>query len=222
MMKGSCTTNIESNQHYRWLFDFSIDGDLRFISHHDTLRLFQRALARADIPVRYSEGFNPQPKMSIPLPRPVGIASEAESIIIETVKPVDPDDMLQRLNLHTSDDLTMKHVRQLKSGEKLQPDLVRYRLTPEEPLPGDIESHILQILESDVVMVERKNPEKRINRTINIRPYLIDLRVDQNVLEWTLRVTGQGTAKPAEIAGLFGFDTKSINHRIRRMGVQWQ
>ena len=160
--------------------------------------------------------------MSIPLPRPVGIASEAESIIIETVEPVDPDDMLQRLNLHTSDDLTMKRVRQLESGEKLQPDMVRYRLIPEEHLPGDIESHILQILESDVVQVQRKNPEKRINRTIDIRPYLIDLRVDQNAVEWTLRVTGQGTAKPAEIAGLLGFDTKSINHRIRRMEVRWQ
>lgn len=222
MMKGSCTTDIESNQYYRWLFDFSIDGDLRFISHHDTLRLFQRALTRADIPVRYSEGFNPQPKMSIPLPRPVGIASEAEFIIIETVKPVDPDDMLQRLNLHTSDDLTMKCVRQVESGEKFQPDMVRYRFIPEEDLPDDIESHILQILESDVVEVTRKNPEKRITRTIDIRPYLIDLRVDQNVIEWTLRVTGKGTAKPAEIAGLLGFDTNSINHRIRRMEVRWQ
>src|SRR3990172_12981655 len=82
---------------YRWLFAYSIDGDLRFISHHDTLRLFRRALARADLPVRFSEGFNPHPRIMIPLPRPVGIASRAEGLVVETVGLIDPDDALRRL-----------------------------------------------------------------------------------------------------------------------------
>ena len=66
-----------------WAFAFSVTGDLRFISHRDTIRVFQRALARASLPVRYSEGFNPHPRLSLPLPRPVGVASEAEIIIVE-------------------------------------------------------------------------------------------------------------------------------------------
>ena len=41
-------------QRERWVFDFSLDGDLRFISHRDTLRLFHRALARASLPVSFS------------------------------------------------------------------------------------------------------------------------------------------------------------------------
>ena len=62
----------------KWAFEFSVTGDLRFISHRDTVRVFQRALARAALPVAYSEGFNPHPRLSLPLPRAVGVASEAE------------------------------------------------------------------------------------------------------------------------------------------------
>lgn len=204
------------------MFDYSIDGDLRFISHHDTLRLFQRAIARADIPIRYSQGFNPQPKMSIPLPRPVGIASEAESIIIETAQPVEPDDVLQRLNRHTPADIQLRCVRQLCTGEKPQPDQVRYRFEPGEPLPENINAQIEHLLGSDVVHVDRMNPKLPLPKTVDIRPYLLSIKVDGQAMEWTLRVTGQGTAKPAEIAGLFGFDPHSINHRIRRMEVRWR
>ncbi|GAF87148.1 unnamed protein product, partial [marine sediment metagenome] len=64
-------------QRERWVFGYDVDGDLRFISHHDMLRLFARSLARAALPVRFSEGFNPHPRLSIPLPRPVGVASQA-------------------------------------------------------------------------------------------------------------------------------------------------
>ena len=78
---------------HRWVFAFQVDGDLRFVSHQDMLRLFRRALARAEVPVRLTQGFNPHPRMSLPLPRPVGMASEAEVLMIETERDVDPDDM---------------------------------------------------------------------------------------------------------------------------------
>ena len=160
--------------------------------------------------------------MSIPLPRPVGIASEVECIIIETVKPVDADEMLQQLNRNTPAELCMQRVRQLETGQKPQADLVRYRMIPGETLPGNIEANILRLMESDVVRVERTNPEKKITRTVDIRPYLVDIRVDHDAVEWTLRVTERGTARPSEIAGLLGYDSKTMNYRIRRMEVRWR
>mgnify|MGYP001608428956 CR=1 FL=1 len=101
------------------MLTFSIAGDLRFISHHDTLRLFQRALARAALPVRHSEGFNPHPRMTLPLPRPVGIASDAEAVIVEFDQSVAPDDLLQRLQRHTPADLNLFGVRRLAVGSTL-------------------------------------------------------------------------------------------------------
>src|SRR3990172_12933571 len=110
---------------YRWLFAYSIDGDLRFISHHDTLRLFRRALARADLPVRHSEGFNPHPRLMIPLPRPVGVASCAEVIVVETERPIDPDDALQRLERQTPEGIAMLSSRRLALAGRLQTILGR-------------------------------------------------------------------------------------------------
>jgi hypothetical protein len=46
--------------------------------------------------------------------------------------------------------------------------------------------------------------------------------MDRDAVEFILRVTGAGTAKPVEIAGLLGYDTRGVAHRIRRMEVRWQ
>jgi len=58
------------------LVKFKIRGNLRFLSHAEVLRVFQRACVRAGIKMQYSQGFNPRPRMSLPLPRSVGVETE--------------------------------------------------------------------------------------------------------------------------------------------------
>ena len=53
-------------------FVYQVTGVLKFLSHLDLLKLFNRALLRANLPVAYSEGFNPHPKISFGPPRGVG------------------------------------------------------------------------------------------------------------------------------------------------------
>lgn len=211
-----------SRERYRWVLAHTVEGDLRFISHRDTLRLFQRAMIRAGIPLRWSEGFNPHPRIMIPLPRPVGIASEAEFVVMETVDWMDAEDALARVERHTPPDIHMLWARRLESGEDLHPDQVRYQLDLGDRPPEDLAGRIRNLLESDVVRIERNNPKERQPRSMDIRPYLVAIRVEDNRVDFTLRVTGSGTAKPAEVAGLLGYDMDSINHRIRRMEIQWQ
>ena len=57
---------------------FSRGEELKFISHLDTMRLWQRALKRAEMPLAYSEGFNPHPRLSMAAPLQIGVTSEAE------------------------------------------------------------------------------------------------------------------------------------------------
>ncbi len=215
-------TSGESPRH-RWMLTFSIAGDLRFISHHDTLRLFQRALARAALPVRHSEGFNPHPRMTLPLPRPVGIASDAEAVIVEFDQSVAPDDLLQRLQRHTPADLNLFGVRRLAVGEHPRPNTVRYRIDPAETLIPDLAERACRLLASSVVPVERTNPKKRgAVEVVDIRPYLVDIQTDDQAAVITLRVTGAGTAKPAEVASFLGHPPGPMNHRIRRLEIQWE
>ncbi len=62
----------------RILVQFSVRGDVRFVSHHDLMRVLGRAARRAGLPVAMSEGFNPRPRISLLLARGVGVASDAE------------------------------------------------------------------------------------------------------------------------------------------------
>lgn len=64
--------------------------EIKFISHLDIMRLWERALRRAQIPLAYSEGFNPHPRISLAAPLPVGVTSEAELMDVFTVKWVSP------------------------------------------------------------------------------------------------------------------------------------
>jgi radical SAM-linked protein len=204
------------------MFAYSIDGDLRFISHHDTLRLFRRALARADLPVRYSEGFNPHPRIMIPLPRPVGVASCAEVIVVETEHPIDPDDALQRLDCQTPEGIAMLSSRRLALAEHLQPILVRYRFDATGASTEELSSRVRSLLDSKTAVVQRVGPKNPKGRSFDVRPFIADLRAAEDGVEFTLRVSQDGTAKPAEVAGLLGYDAATINHRIRRLEVHWR
>jgi radical SAM-linked protein len=69
---------------------FSRGEELKFISHLDIMRLWQRALHRADIPLAYTEGFSPHPRISLAAPLAVGVTSEAELMDVFCRKWVSP------------------------------------------------------------------------------------------------------------------------------------
>lgn len=73
-------------------------GRLRFTSHRDFSRAFERAIARARVPMAYSSGFNPHPRISYANASPTGAASEAEYLEIGLAEVLDPDQVRQALD----------------------------------------------------------------------------------------------------------------------------
>src|SRR5215831_8301590 len=73
-------------------------GPLRFTSHRDFARAFERAVRRAGVPVAYSQGFSPHPKISYASAAPTGVASEAEYLEIGLQAVVDPDELRAALD----------------------------------------------------------------------------------------------------------------------------
>jgi radical SAM-linked protein len=205
----------------RILLLHTVEGDLRFISHNDTLRMWRRALVRAALPVRYSGGFNPQVRVNVPLPRPVGVASEAEALVVELVEPVEPEEVQRRLAEQVPEGIRFREVRLLAPRQRAQPAAVRYRFDLDQS-PADLPARIDRLLQSDVVTVRRVTPKHRRGKTIDVRSYLLDLGLVEGAVEFTLRVTEGGTARPAEIAEVLGYDPAAIHHRICRMEIRWQ
>jgi len=211
----------------RWAFAFSVTGDLRFISHRDTVRVFQRALARASLPVRYTEGFNPHPRMSLPLPRPVGVASEAETIIIEFEQPIDGDDAKRRLNDQMPRDLHLSSANRVEPGDRFAANLVGYRIEPPSghvwspEVVSRVAQRVEHVMQVDILYIDRETPGGKESRRIDVRSFLVEARMEGDAVAFTLRVTAAGTARPREVAAILGFDTEQIAFGIRRTAVEW-
>ncbi len=90
--------------------------ELKYISHLDIMRTFQRALRRARISISYSEGFNPKPYVVFGLPLAVGVTSEAEYADFRLDEHMEPENFMQRLNLELPSALKLQRAK-IKLGK---------------------------------------------------------------------------------------------------------
>jgi len=130
-------------------------GRLRFTSHRDFSRAFERALVRARVPMAYSSGFHPHPRISYAGAAPTGSASEAEYLEIGLAERLDPDSVRETLDAVMPDGLDVIGVAESPGGSLA--DLLtasRWQLdTTAEP--DALEAAAAAFLAADAVPVER-------------------------------------------------------------------
>lgn len=76
---------------------FRKDGYVKYTSHLDLMRIFRRCFKKTGLALRYSQGFNPHPKMGFAQPLSLGYSSQCELIEFETVEDFKPKDVLERM-----------------------------------------------------------------------------------------------------------------------------
>ena len=96
---------------YRVNFSCSKKGLMRYISHLDLMRLFTRAMRRAELPLKMSEGFSPHPKLSLKRALKLGVESEEEEASIVLRFPVEPADFKNRLQKKLPEGISLKDVQ---------------------------------------------------------------------------------------------------------------
>ncbi len=92
---------------------FNRGEELKFISHLDITRLWQRAFVRAGVPLAYSQGFNPHPQISLAAPLPVGVTGEAELMDIYCVRNVSPPSFTQSVNRELPEGIQIVQTQQV-------------------------------------------------------------------------------------------------------------
>jgi radical SAM-linked protein len=150
-------------------------GRLRFTSHRDFSRAFERALVRARIPMAYSSGFNPHPRISYAGASPTGAASEAEYLEVGLARAVDPADLARDLDEALPDGLDVVQVVEAAPGS-LADLLEASRWQIDLPLsPAVVEEAVSAFLARDAVHVERMT--KKGLRTFDSRAAVLALEV---------------------------------------------
>jgi len=149
-------------------------GRLRFTSHRDFSRAFERAIVRARVPMAYSSGFNPHPRISYAGASPTGAASEAEYLEIGLAQEADPADVLHALDEALPPGLDVLEVVVSPGGSLA--DLLEasvWRTTVPDLGPERAASAVRAFLEADEVLVERMT--KKGLRTFDCRSAVVSL-----------------------------------------------
>ena len=89
-------------------------GKLKFISHLDLCRTLKGAIGRAGVPIKYSQGFNPHPKMVFALPLPVGAESVCEYLDISLTEPCDEKQLMKDVNAQLTSELQITEIYESK------------------------------------------------------------------------------------------------------------
>lgn len=151
-------------------------GRLRFASHRDFQRAFERALRRAGVPMAYSAGFSPHPKISYANAAPTGTASEAEYLEIGLAAECDAEDLRRRIDEALPPGLDVVDVvvaRTPDFADRLQAS--RWRIELPGLSPDEVAGPLAGLLAADEVLVERLT--KNGLRTFDARAALVAAEV---------------------------------------------
>jgi radical SAM-linked protein len=151
-------------------------GRLRFTSHRDVARTFERALRRAGVPMAYSQGFSPHPKVSWVGAAPTGVASEAEYVEVQVVETIDPGALREALDAALPPGLDVLEVVQAAGGnltERIEASSWRIELSGVRP--EELQQAVAGLMASESVQVERMLKDGK--RTIDVRSAVVSAEV---------------------------------------------
>jgi radical SAM-linked protein len=149
-------------------------GRLRFTSHRDFQRAFERALRRAEVPMAYSAGFTPHPKVSYANAAPTGTGSEAEYLEIQLAEVRDIDQLRALLDESLPDGLDITDAVEARTSsftERLEASVWELRLDGVEL--ADAERAVKAFLAEETVEVRRRT--KNGLRTFDARSAVVRL-----------------------------------------------
>ncbi|MEG1810095.1 MAG: TIGR03936 family radical SAM-associated protein [Clostridia bacterium] len=153
--------------------------NVRFISHLDIQRLFQRAFRRADVPVAHSNGFNPHSLLSFATALSVGYTSSAEWLDIKLCEDMDAANFVEAVNLTMPQGIKVTYAKQVDDGMPTLASLMQrakysVRIATQTKCDVEIALAIARLMDGSIVVNKRT---KAGMKDVDIRPMLYDMSV---------------------------------------------
>jgi radical SAM-linked protein len=202
--------------------EFSITGLLRFLSHLEMQNFFSRLLLKAEVPVRYSQGFDPRPRVSLPVPRSVGMTTlhDIARAEIDTEKSPDVNQITNQLREFAPPDMNI-HCVSIQDSSRLQrPSAVEWTFDVHPNDQTMIGGAIEQILSGSVVI---KRWSKKRNREILIEPPALIRKLEFTAPTVSASVIygNDGSIKPAELISMLGLAKELYLSKLIRNNIVW-
>jgi len=203
---------------------FSRGEEIKFISHLDIMRLWQRALHRAEIPLAYTEGFNPHPRISLAAPLAVGVTSQAELMDIFCSKWVSPHFFTNAVSQQLPPGIEILQVYSVAPTIPSLQSQVGYaeyevKLEMEKDKP-EVEAALASLL--SVEQLPWHHERDTGTRNYDLRAliddlWLIDWRRGSCTIGMRLRCDSGGSGRPEQVAAALGFSHPTSIRRTKLM-----
>lgn len=201
---------------FRIRITFAKKEMLRYTGNLDLHRIFERSFRRAKLPLSYSQGFHPQPRINLACPLPLGMTSENDLVEVWFDQEYDLLQAARALKPAVPPGLEIATIHTVDLRAPALPTLVNaavYHVTLLEPVePTNIQQQIEQIFSSSQIMRTRRD------KPYDLRPLIQSLALmpspDQPTLEMTLSAREGATGRPEEVLSAMEIDPFSA--RIHR------
>jgi radical SAM family uncharacterized protein/radical SAM-linked protein len=184
------SAQTEDDPRVRYRLRLRKDGRARLVSHLEYINVLERAARRAEIPLRYSQGFHPSPKFSFSDALPTGVASDAELIDIELFRSLTTTELMQSLNEQLPEGFKIFDCQTIDPKSPSPSASIDYAVYRVElpTVPNGLAERLQTFLQCEQVMAEvlRKGNLK----SEDLRPDVVDLQLDENELLVSLRKGG--------------------------------
>ena len=163
---------------------FTKEGPMKFVGHLDTMRYFQKAIRRAELPIAFSGGYSPHMIMSFAAPLGVGVTSIGEYFDMELAVSLPTDEICQRLNAQMVEGVRVLSARQVENGKASKAMslvaaadyLVDFR---QGKAPADgWQTKIAEFLNQPEILVTKET--KKGEKQVDIRPYIYKMELQED------------------------------------------
>ena len=180
---------------------FSKQGPVKFIGHLDVMRYFQKAIRRAGIDIKYSEGFSPHQIMSFAAPLGLGLSSNGEYMDIEVNSMSSCESMVKQLNAVMVEGIEVLECHKLEDNAKNAMSIVAaadYTLTFREgKAPEDLEAFfagLKEFYQQDQILAVKKT--KKGEREMDLKPAIYELTTEGDRIFMKVSAGSQDNLKP--------------------------
>lgn len=178
---------------------FVKEGPVRFIGHLDLMRTFQKTFRRANIPIAYSEGFNPHQIFSFAAALAVGVSSEGEYVDLKLTEDVPVEVIIAAVNGTTPPGIRIVDGVILQDKEPKAMAALSAASYVVDDLKGDITQEMLnELIAKDEIIVKKKTKKGKIN-DFDLRPGIFELFVAEGKIGMLLATGSEMNIKPEMI-----------------------